>query len=98
MSKIISSNSAWSASTKAPQVKKDQGRSMSEQFHDLLLYYCHAMDAGNIDKVIVMYELARTIPGFQAALSSIHLRFNCDESWTQQLLSYRKQFQECGER
>ncbi len=71
---------------------------MLEQRNDVLMRYCIARDAGNYQVLFEILELAVTNPGLQAAISSLRLRFGCNRPWTQQLLLYRKQFQENSDR
>ncbi len=71
---------------------------MSEQSTDVLMHYCNAVDAGNYDLLFSILEVAQTNPGLQAAISALYLRFRSNEKWSRQLLVYRNQFQQNGER
>ena len=66
---------------------------MSEP-NDVLLRYCMAMDAGDVHLLVNILDFAVLNPGLYAAISALHRRFGIKKTWTQQLLSYRKQFQE----
>ncbi len=71
---------------------------MLEQRIDVLMRYCIARDARNYQVLFEILEVAVTNPGLEAAISSLRMRFGSNKAWTPQLLLYRKQFQENGER
>ena len=64
---------------------------MSER-NDVLMRYCIARDTGNYQVLFEILEVAVTNPGLEAAISSLRLCFGSNTTWTEQLLSYRKQF------
>ncbi len=67
---------------------------MSEQSTDVLMHYCIAMDERNSDLLFDILTVARTNSGLYVAIGALYLRFHSNETWTQQLLMYRKQFQD----
>ena len=67
---------------------------MSVQPEDWLLRYCLALDAGDFDRLGTVLEQAQTLPGLEEAIAGMHQRFDSHESWTRQLLTYRKSLQE----
>jgi hypothetical protein len=60
---------------------------------DPLLQYAVALDAGNFDVLSQVLHQAETDEGLMDAISVLHGRFDSNESFTQQLLSTRGEWE-----
>jgi hypothetical protein len=78
------------------RLQQDQLQQRKQELNeqdDWLLRYAIALDAGNFDLLGEILEMAKTVPGLEAAITGMHQRFDSNESWTQQLQAYRRELQ-----